>query len=246
MLQLSTTLLSRILLRQAVVIIFCVLYGFPLVVSFRHIGGGRPGYDILPSRIAVPRMSTAGETNPERPYAQSLRNQPPRPNDNTYWVTNNLIAGEYPTDKRGEEESRNKIRRYLDLGIDFFFDLTQEGEKDSYQAILKEESTKANMKARYRRLPIQDFGIPTKEEMQTILDTIDSAIAENRKVYVHCRGGIGRTGTTIGCYLARHGYGGNRALAEVNRLFQNSNRSYESSYSPETKAQMDMVREWDE
>jgi protein-tyrosine phosphatase len=65
-------------------------------------------------------------------------------------------------------------------------------------------------------------------------------------VYVHCRGGIGRTGTTVGCYLARHGYGGEEALAEVNKLFQNSNRSFESSCSPETKAQMTMIQEWDE
>lgn len=184
------------------------------------------------------------DMNEDSTSVLTLNDQPPRPNVNTYWVTNNFIAGEYPADKRGETASREKLRRYLEIGVDFFVDLTREGEKQSYQRILKEESTKANVRARYRRLPVQDFGVPTKEEMQHILDTIDSAIAENKIVYVHCRGGIGRTGTTVGCYLARHGYGGEEALMEVNRLFRNSNRSYESSCSPETTAQMRMVTEW--
>jgi len=192
------------------------------------------------------RMGVSGNGSEKYGEIRALRNQPPRPNDNTYWVTENFLAGEYPTDKRSEEESRKKIQKYLDVGIDFFVDLTQEGERGSYQRILKEEATKTNRRARYWRLPVQDFGIPTKEEMQQILDTIDSAIADNKKVYVHCRGGIGRTGTTVGCYLARHGYGGEEALTEVNRLFQNSNKSYESSFSPETRAQKTMVKEWKE
>jgi hypothetical protein len=63
--------------------------------------------------------------------------QPPRPNDNTYCVTDSFIASEYPTDTRGNKESRNKIRGYLDLGIAFFVDLTREGEKRSYKVMLK-------------------------------------------------------------------------------------------------------------
>ena len=33
-------------------------------------------------------------------------------------------------------------------------------------------------------------------------------------VYVHCWGGIGRTGTVVGCWLVRHGMTGDEALAE--------------------------------
>jgi protein-tyrosine phosphatase len=170
--------------------------------------------------------------------------QPPRPNDNTYWVKDQLIAGEYPADNRGEEESRAKIREYLDLGITYFVDLTHIGEKHPYEAMLKEEAVLKNVMVSYRRIPLQDFGIPTEEEMKSILDTIDNAIANGRKVYVHCRAGIGRTGTTVGCFLVRNGNSGSEALDEVNRLFQFSDRSFESSCSPETKAQMQFVRDW--
>jgi protein-tyrosine phosphatase len=170
--------------------------------------------------------------------------QPPRPNNNTYWVTEQLLGGEYPADNRGEEESRAKIREYLGFGITYFVDLTHKGEKRPYEAMLKEEAALKNIIVSYRRISLQDFGIPTEEEMKSILDTIDNAIAKGRKVYVHCRAGIGRTGTTVGCFLVRNGNSGSEALDEVNRLFQVSDRSFESSCSPETKAQTQFIRDW--
>ena len=174
--------------------------------------------------------------------------QPPRPNDNTYWVVKGkFIAGEYPADRSGREAaSMEKLRKYLDLGINYFVDLTQTGEKQPYEQMLK-ELAKRGQDVSYKRLPVQDFGIPTNEEMERILDTIDGAIADGKTVYVHCRGGIGRTGTAVGCFLARNGNcSGQEALDETNRLFQFSGRSYESSYSPETRAQMTFVREWND
>ena len=175
-----------------------------------------------------------------------LVTQPDRPNGNTYWVSNQLIAGEYPADKRGADQTRLKIGQYLHLGINCFIDLTHEGELEEYANILFEEAeSKGFQGVEHIRLPIRDFGIPTENEMKTILDTIDVAIAEKKQtVYVHCRGGIGRTGTTVGCYLAKHGNSGSDALKEVNRLFKHSGRSEECSYSPETQAQMDFVSNW--
>lgn len=172
--------------------------------------------------------------------------QPSRPNSCTYWVTPNILAGEYPTSKLGTDEVRVRLNQYVEKGITFFIDLTQEGEKDAYESILLEEANKLSSSVSYKRLPVQDFGIPKKYQMKIILDTIDDAIRNNNKVYVHCRGGIGRTGTTVGCFLVRHGYTGIEALEEVNRLFQFSDRSMESSYSPETKAQVNFVTYWNE
>ena len=39
---------------------------------------------------------------------------------------------------------------------------------------------------------------------QTILDDLDDLLERGRKVYVHCWGGSGRTGTVIGCWIRRH------------------------------------------
>jgi protein tyrosine phosphatase len=40
---------------------------------------------------------------------------------------------------------------------------------------------------------------------QNVLDFIDAELAAERPVYVHCFGGIGRTGTVVGCWMIRHG-----------------------------------------
>jgi protein-tyrosine phosphatase len=177
-----------------------------------------------------------------------LQKQPPRPNSCTYWVTDSVMAGEFPTTYGTEQESRAKIRRYLESGITTFVDLTEKGERPDYTQWLQQEADKLGIagKVQHIQLPIGDFGTPTRQRMKETLDVIDTAIAENGKVYVHCRGGIGRTGTTVGCYLVRHGLGGSDALDHVNRLFQYSDRSKESYYSPETPKQMDFVRQWTE
>ena len=176
--------------------------------------------------------------------------QPPRPNPCTYWVSDHLMAGEHPTDKRGLDPSRAKLARYLDAGISVFIDLTEEGQKPAYQDLVqevaqeKDSTTATNIE--YHRLAVPDFGIPGVPLMKQILDTIDDAVERDKKVYVHCAGGIGRTGTTVGCYLVRHGNDGTIALQEVNRLFQNSDRSMESYNSPETREQMNFVRYWED
>ena len=52
--------------------------------------------------------------------------------------------------------------------------------------------------------------------MKRILDDVDEAIAGGGLTYVHCWGGIGRTGTVVGCWLVRHGLEG-RGRDRANR-----------------------------
>jgi hypothetical protein len=70
-------------------------------------------------------------------------------------------------------------------------------------------------RAEYRRCTIVDFGVPSPQEMTAILDVLDAALAAGRVVYLHCWGGVGRTGTVVGCYLVRHGMRGEEALAAL-------------------------------
>ena len=79
--------------------------------------------------------------------------------------------------------------------------------------------------------------------MRGILD----AIAEGLKgggVYVHCWGGIGRTGTVVGCHLVRSGMTGDEALAEVAEPFTSMAKYSPRRRSPETLEQEDYVRSW--
>ena len=79
--------------------------------------------------------------------------------------------------------------------------------------------------------------------MRDILDEIDHALAKNSPVYVHCLGGKGRTGTVVGCYLARHGIAvGRAALAKIRELRRNHPDAH--VISPETEEQRQFVIRW--
>jgi protein-tyrosine phosphatase len=78
--------------------------------------------------------------------------------------------------------------------------------------------------------------------MTRILDDIDAALAEERTVYVHCWGGVGRTGTVVGCWLVRHGLDEGDPLRRIARLRRDVDDVWRSS--PETSAQCAMVTGW--
>jgi protein-tyrosine phosphatase len=127
------------------------------------------------------------------------------------WVEpGRLAAGPYPRD----------LAELRAAGIDAFVDLTEAGELPAYSVEGVE----------HRRAPIRDFGTPSVEEMEAILGVLDELLAGGRTVYLHCRGGIGRTGTVLGCYLVRGGRTAEEALASID--------------GPETDEQHAFVRAW--
>ena len=78
------------------------------------------------------------------------------------------------------------------------------------------------------------------------LDAIDRHIAEGRTVYVHCFGGVGRTGVIVGCWLVRHGRTGDEALERLAELWRDCPKSSRHPRSPQMPEQVDYVRNWRE
>jgi protein-tyrosine phosphatase len=64
-------------------------------------------------------------------------------------------------------------------------------------------------------LPISDESAPDVEDMQKALLWLDDAINQGQKVLVHCRFGIGRTGTFVIAYLLKNGFSLDDALEKV-------------------------------
>jgi protein-tyrosine phosphatase len=95
----------------------------------------------------------------------------------------------------------------------------------------------------HRRMPIADMDTPTPEEMSQTLALIDQALADGRSIYVHCWGGIGRTGTVVGCHLVQHGLSGIQAIEEIARLRAGTPDAWRAS--PETEEQRQMVLSWE-
>lgn len=162
----------------------------------------------------------------------------------SYWVEENrLLAGEYPG-SRDPEIARRRITAFLEAGIDTFINLTEKDELPPYEEILEQEAKMYGVDVSHQRIPIRDFRVPSSETMSAILATIDKALSEGHCVYVHCWGGVGRTGMVVGCYLVRRGMSNEQALEEVNRLFKTRPRNSYQTRSPETDAQVEFVRNW--
>lgn len=174
-----------------------------------------------------------------------------RPIADSYWVDKGvleslaaesglILAGEYPG-AADQGEAERKLLALLSAGVSSFLDLTEEGEYGlrPYVPILRAISASA---VQHHRMPIPDLGTPDAEQMAEILDFLDQLTRAGHTVYVHCFGGIGRTGTVVGCYLARHGLSGDEAIKRIAEWRAGTPDG--SRWSPETISQRQMVRSW--
>lgn len=160
------------------------------------------------------------------------------PIPNSYWVLpGQLLAGEYPGGAAAKA-TRARLARLRAAGIECFFDLTQPGEVASYESELPAGTE-------YLRAPITDHSIPQERaQMVAILEALSRVLDSGRPVYLHCRAGIGRTGMVAGCLLVERGMTGEQALAELDRLWQQSARASQWPSVPETPEQVRYVRAW--
>ncbi|MBN2006542.1 MAG: dual specificity protein phosphatase family protein [Anaerolineae bacterium] len=147
-----------------------------------------------------------------------------------------FLAGPYPG--LGDVETiRLRVSGLIAVGVRLFVDLTEPGAASAYTFWLSDQ-------AEHIRLPIPDFGVPSFTLMVHILDTIDRALAVQRPVYLHCLGGLGRTGMVVGCYWVRRGMAGAEALQHLDKLRQGTSLAHHPS--PETEAQRCLVLHWRE
>lgn len=188
-----------------------------------------------------------GENVIRTPAPDDITNRPfPR----SYWVVpGRLYAGAYPGDPDAKIMEK-KLAALLDCGICRVVNLMEAREVDhngrhflEYSEKLTSLALQRGVEACMARFPIRDVSIPSRSFMKDILGHIDRNITEGLPTYVHCWGGKGRTGTVVGCYLARHGIAlGNEALRMIEWLRQYDPKSREPS--PETREQRHMVVTW--
>ena len=126
-------------------------------------------------------------------------------------------------------------------GITHFIDLTSASDPvPSYTALLAHGA----MDAQHLHHPITDFGVPTVATMQGILQDIQDALKVHGRVYLHCRAGIGRTGTVAATWLVQQGLAPEAALALLLQKWQCVDKLAAEPHTPETPEQRSFVLNW--
>lgn len=170
---------------------------------------------------------------------------------NHYQVQEGLFAGEYPGHPNPKVADA-RLRELVDRGIVTFIDLTTAADArlgllpyEPHLAAL-DETGAPGLKRHSFEIP--DMGIPSGPEvMRGVLDLIRAEIEAGRTCYVHCWGGIGRTGTAVACWLREQGLDAETALAEVQRLYEthmDERKRARYPRSPQQPAQLRYVRDW--
>lgn len=158
-----------------------------------------------------------------------------RPLHQSYYIGGKLFAGEYPGDKYGEL-AEAKLKRMHHFGVRHFVDLTEEGELRPYHQLLPGDTT-------YLRFPIRDVDVPeSAEAVHQLIDGIEYMMQQDGYTYIHCWGGVGRTGTIVACYEARQMEKPTleNALAAMRNHFSNMPKASHRK-SPETQEQIEFV-----
>lgn len=99
----------------------------------------------------------------------------------------------------------------------------------------------------YHNFPIPDRCLPPSHAYMTnILHVLSAAEARGRISAVHCRGGIGRTGMVVGCWLVQRGVArdGAHALVLIAAEWATVEKCRRFPCSPETGPQFEFVRTW--
>ncbi|MBM4284077.1 MAG: dual specificity protein phosphatase family protein [Deltaproteobacteria bacterium] len=108
------------------------------------------------------------------------------------WVTDNLAVGQAPMSYADLDSLRRQgIQAVMNLCAEFC-DLHWIEADAGFEVYF---------------FPIPDEAAPDLQELEKALDWLDERLYLGKKVLVHCRHGIGRTGTVVTAYLLRKGLG---------------------------------------
>ncbi|KAI0077499.1 phosphatases II [Panus rudis PR-1116 ss-1] len=178
-----------------------------------------------------------------------------RPIPNSYWATPNLVACEFPfcpvkPAQIERKQTKQKLDALLSTGVRTFIDLTEPHELFPYFPHLASRCALLGIdptEVEYYNFPIRDRSLPQSVEfVREILAVLKDCETRGRIAAVHCRGGIGRTGLVVGCWLVESGVAkdGEDALRMIAEEWKSVEKYKRFPCSPETGPQFEFVRNY--
>ncbi len=173
---------------------------------------------------------------------------PPLPR--TWWIEPGaILGGPFPGNADGTVNTV-KLQKLFGYGIRVFVNLQEPHEKGlhgmpfpDYEPELHRLAAAEGQAIQIRRFPIVDTDIPTIEQMRAIQAYLRNQLAMDKKVFVHCWGGNGRTGIVAACWMAAAGLSLDDILDTIKQR-----RAWDSylalKSSPENGRQTAFVQTW--
>ncbi len=178
--------------------------------------------------------------------------RPPKPSiARAFWVVESkFLAGAYPG-AADPAAHRHRVEQLWKLGIRTFVNLVEEDETNNYgqpflkyDGLLRELASAAGDFATHLRFPVEDLGVPSADRMTCILDAVDLSLAADRPVFIHCFGGVGRTGISVCCWLIRHGYVEPNQAIQMLQTLREADEATCHRPAPENSRQCQFVESW--
>lgn len=143
---------------------------------------------MLDKGAAIIRGALQGFMQQQRPMGAPA----PHVDLHVYWVTSKLGVGAAPM-------SRAQLDALRDMHVGCILNLCAELPK------LVELEREYGFDTLF--LPVVDEEAPQMDALEEALAWVDECLYLGKRVYIHCRHGIGRTGTVLNSYLLRRGLG---------------------------------------
>ncbi len=158
-----------------------------------------------------------------------------------WWVEpGRLLAGEYPGHLNDPVRARAKVDVLVDAGIRTFVDLTTPADHlEPYEPVIEAVAAARQLDLHHVRFPIPDNGVVDDDAYDGVLSTIEQAL-ERGRVYLHCWGGVGRTGTVVGCVLADDGLSYDEIVDRLATLRQGTHK--QTRRAPEMRVQDELIK----
>lgn len=152
-----------------------------------------------------------------------------------------VLAGEYPGHRYDPAATRRNLVRLADAGIGTIIDLTEDADGlTPYEQELGMLAAERGLTLRRVSHPIRDQSVTTADHYDRIVADINQFLATGRKIFVHCWGGIGRTGTVVGIWHVSRGHDPEGALALIKAARRGTRKAERPA--PENDDQVNAIR----